>query len=241
MQSGSAGPAQARSAPGDAVNTPPPAGAGKPASAFWAAGAAVFLLAWLAGGLLAAPLARALHGHENLGAVLFVASSALAVVLPALSNLALVPAAVLVWGSAAVAAGLLLGWTLGSWLAFWLGRLVRRGWLGRWPRLSQVTDVDRWIQADHPMLSLVLLRMSFPVDVLSFSLGLFSARTSAWQVVLSTVLGAAPFALLFAWMPQLSGWGQLALLLGSCLVFVFYLVWVHRTRRRNTRRPPAPP
>jgi len=37
--------------------------------------------------------------------------------------------------------------------------------------------------------------------VLSYALGLFSARTTLAENVLSTALGAAPFALLFALVP----------------------------------------
>ena len=78
------------------------------------------------------------------------------------------------------------------------------------------------------LLSLVLLRMTFPVDVLSYALGLFSQRTSALDNALSTGLGAAPFALLFALVPSLSSRTQGAVLVVSSLVFVLYAAWMLR-------------
>lgn len=207
----------------------------------WAIGLAALLLwlAWMLGGLLAPRLALALHGHETLAGWLFLASSALAVVLPLLSNLPLVPAAVQLWGPGWTAAALLAGWTLGSWLAFVLGRLVRRGWLQHAPGLRQATDVDRWIHPRHPLASLVLLRMTFPIDVLSFALGLFSAQTTALRLVLSTLVGAAPFATAFAWLPQL-GWAwQLALLLAGAAVFVAYAAWMGRGAKRGREGAPG--
>lgn len=200
----------------------------------WALGLAALLLwlMWMLGGLLAPRLAQAMQGHETLAAWLFLASSALAVVLPLLSNLPLVPAAVQLWGLGWTAAALLAGWTLGSWLAFVLGRLVRHGWLKHAPGLRQATDVDRWIHPRHPVASLVLLRMAFPIDVLSFALGVFSAQTTAARLLLSTLIGAAPFAVLFAWLPQLRWTWQLALLLAGAGVFAGYAAWIGRVKRR---------
>lgn len=203
-------------------------------------GALLLWLAWMLGGLMAPRLALALHGHEGLAGALFVASTALAVVLPLLSNLPLVPAAVQLWGPAWTAAALLIGWTVGSWLAFLLGRLVRHGWLQHAPGLRQATDVDRWIHPRHPMASLVLLRMSFPIDVLSFALGLFSAQTTARRLVLSTLIGSAPFAVLFAWLPRLGWVWQLALLLAGTAVFLGYARWMSRSSREQQAGPPRP-
>ena len=53
-------------------------------------------------------------------------------------------------------------------------------------------------------------------------------KTSLAENMLSTLLGAAPFALLFAWIPSLSA-SMLALDFGvSSLLFVVYVRWVWR-------------
>jgi hypothetical protein len=70
--------------------------------------------------------------------------------------------------------------------------------------------------------------MTFPVDVLSYALGLFSRSTSMGEVVLSTAIGAAPFALLFAWFPTMSAALQWSVLGASVLAFVVHLRWVLR-------------
>lgn len=76
--------------------------------------------------------------------------------------------------------------------------------------------------------ALILLRMTFPVDVLSYALGLFSRQTTAIQNASSTALGAAPFAVLFAVFPTLSAVSQWAIFDGSTLVFMAYMMWVLR-------------
>ena len=64
------------------------------------------------------------------------------------------------------------------------------------------------------------------MDILSYVLGLFSARTTAKHNLVSTPLGVAPFSLLFAFFLTFSFLGQSALLGACALVFLDYLVWV---------------
>jgi uncharacterized membrane protein YdjX (TVP38/TMEM64 family) len=195
--------------------------------------AGLWVLALFAAGLAlvrwyAEPIAAALAAHGPLGVAVFFVTSALAVLLPAMTNLPLVPLAVLAWGPWWAAALLLSGWTAGSALSFVLGRHARALILRRFPSVRRHADIERLIHPQQRMASLVLLRMTFPVDVLSYALGLFSPRTTLAESTLATVIGAAPFALLFAIAPVLPPLAQLALFGGSALVFVAYLLWVLR-------------
>jgi uncharacterized membrane protein YdjX (TVP38/TMEM64 family) len=201
-------------------------------------GLGLWALALFVAGLLlarefAAPIRQVLDANAALGIVVFVASSALAVLLPVLSNLPLVPLAVLAWGPAWTACLLLLGWVMGASLSFALARRARGAILRHFPGVSRHADIERLIQPSHRMRSLVLLRMTFPVDVLSYALGLFSRQTTAAEVALSTCIGAAPFALLFAWVPVLPAAAQWAVFGGSTLVFVGYAWWVLRAPRKD--------
>lgn len=174
----------------------------------------------------AAPIEAALAAHGAASVAIFVITSALAVLMPAMTNLPLVPLATLAWGPWSTAALLLLGWTIGSTLSFALGRHARDLILRRFPSVQRHADIERLIHPRHRLASLVLLRMTFPVDVLSYALGLFSPRTTMAESALATVIGAAPFAVLFALAPALPPLAQLALFVGSALVFVAYLLWV---------------
>lgn len=176
----------------------------------------------------AQPIGQVLNAHAAAGAAVFVASSALAVVLPLASNLPLVPLAALAWGPGWTALWLLVGWVIGSAASFVLGRRVRAWILRRFPSIARHADIDRLVHPRHRFASLVSLRMTFPVDVLSYALGLFSCRTTLVEVTLSTALGAAPFAWLFAWFPTLSGGAQWAVLAASTAAFLVHLAWVFR-------------
>lgn len=178
----------------------------------------------------AIPIGEVLAEHPAAGIVVFVGSSALAVILPLASNLPLVALAVLAWGPVWTALLLLLGWMAGSIISFMLARWARHSILRRFPSVRRHADIDRLIHPRHRLVSLISLRMTFPVDVLSYALGLFSRQTTLAELTLSTTLGAAPFAFLFAWFPTLSGTAQWVVFGGSAAVFFVHLWWVlHET------------
>ena len=183
----------------------------------------------------ATPIQDLLSANARLGLLVFVVSSAVAVLIPVLTNLPLVPLAVLAWGPWWTAGLLLLGWVVGAALSFVLGRHARAWVLRHFPSVERHANIDRLIHPQHRLWSLVLLRMTFPVDVLSYSLGLFSRSTTLAENAISTSLGGAPFALLFALFPNFSTAGQLAVFGGSVLAFGAHALWV---LRRPSGAPP---
>lgn len=195
-------------------------------------GAAVVMLfgaALLLARVYAGPIQAVLAAYPRLGIVVFVATSAIAVLMPLLTNLPLVPLAVLAWGPAWTALLLLAGWVVGAAIAYALGRHARPLILRHLPSVQRHVGIDRLIHPQRRLSSLILLRMTFPVDVLSYALGLFSRHTTAAENLLSTAIGAAPFALLFAYYPALPTTAQLVVFALSVLVFVVYVRWIlHR-------------
>lgn len=181
----------------------------------------------------AGPIRAVVDEWQAAGLLGFFASSVLAVVLPALSNLPLMPVAVAAWGALPAAALLLAGWTVGSVLAFVLARRARGPVERHLPAVMRLADIDRLIDPRHRLLSLIVLRMSFPVDLLSHALGLFSRRTTWVEVALSTAFGGAPFAALFAAIPALPAAWQ-AIVVGATTVgFLVYAAWVWRAAPRH--------
>lgn len=177
----------------------------------------------------AAPIQNALAAHSRLGIVVFFVTSVVAVLLPMLTNLPLLPLAVLAWGPWWTALLLLLGWVGGAALSFWLGRHAQATILRHFPSVQRHADIDRLIHPRHRIGSLVMLRMTFPVDVLSYALGLFSRSTTLAENAVSTAIGGAPFALLFSWFPALSVTAQVVVFVASALLFVAYAAWLlHR-------------
>jgi uncharacterized membrane protein YdjX (TVP38/TMEM64 family) len=171
---------------------------------------------------------NAVASNDAFGVVVFFVTSVLAVLFPLASNLLLVPLAVLTWGPWWTAGLLLSGWIVGAGLSFALGRYASVFVLRHFPAAHRHADIDRLIHPRHRMGSLVLLRMTFPVDVLSYALGLFSRSTTLKENVVSTAIGAAPFAVMFSLFPTLSTSAQLAVIGATGLTFVAYAAWALR-------------
>ena len=176
----------------------------------------------------AEPIREVLAANGRAGVVVFVVTSVVAVLMPLLTNLPLVPIAVLAWGPWWTALLLMSGWVIGAALSFALGRHARSWILRHFPSVTRHVHIDRLIHPRHRMGSLIMLRMTFPVDVLSYALGMFSPRTSVADIVLSTAIGAAPFALLFALFPTLSTTVQVMVFVVSTAVFAIYTAWLLR-------------
>lgn len=189
----------------------------------------------------AAPIGAALAAHASVGLLVFVGSTALAVVLPLFTNLPLVPFAVLLWGPAWSSALILLGWVAGAALSFVIGRQLRPQVLRAFPNVERYARIDDLIHPRHRLGSLILLRMLFPLDILSYVLGLFSHRTTLLENMLSTAVGGLPFALLFGFFPALPGAFQALVFIASLLAFAGYARWVVRTREpAQPRLGPVP-
>lgn len=183
----------------------------------------------------AEPIRDAVSANAGLGIAVFFATSVVAVLMPMLTNLPLVPIAVLAWGPWWTALVLWSGWVVGAALAFALGRHGRTLILRSLPSVQRHARIDRLIHPQHRLWSLILLRMTFPVDVLSYALGLFSHRTTLLENAISTALGAAPFALLFALFPTLSDAAQGLVFALSLLVFLIYMFWMLRRAPGRSR------
>ena len=124
-----------------------------------------------------------------------------AVLAPGLT-LPLIPVAARAWGPIPAAIATIAGWTTGSLVAF----LIARRW--GYPLVRKLTSIERvkrlrrYIPEDL-FLSVVLLRMVTPMDVISYVLGLFTDMK--WSRYLAaTALGVAPSAFVLAVLGKLT-------------------------------------
>ena len=191
----------------------------------------LFGLAIVLSRLYAAQIGAVLGDHGRLGVAIFFATTALAVVVPLFSNLPLVPFAVLLWGPWWTALIIMAGWVAGAAISFDLARRASPLLLRKFPKVTRYARIDRLIHPRHHLLSLLVLRMTFPADILSYVLGLFSHKTTRFENALSTAIGGAPFAVLFAFFPALPLAQQAVVVLATTAVFAVYAVWVVRSHR----------
>lgn len=120
------------------------------------------------------------------------------VVFAPVSVLPIIPLAVSLFGSFNAAVLSIIGWAIGSQLAFIIARLWGKKLLARFMDLNKVEKISASIDQKNMFLSLIMLRISFPVDLLSYAVGMFT-NMHWFSYLIASIIGVAPFAFLYAY------------------------------------------
>lgn len=121
----------------------------------------------------------------------------------------------------------IIGWSIGAVIAFLIARYFNKNILSNFVLLEKIKKYEQKISPDSEFLSLVLLRMILPVDILSYMLGFFS-NISFIRYVLSTIIGITPFAVIFAYGGDALFSGKYIVLLAlMLLVFIAFGIGMH--------------
>ncbi len=120
----------------------------------------------------------------------------------------------------------MVGWTLGSAIAFLIARHAARPLLLRFVRLDRLEAVAEKVTPRTQFWGIVLLRHLVPVDVLSYALGLIPS-VSFGTYLAATVVGVTWFSFAFAYVGDALVTQNLYLLvtLGGASLAVFTIGW----------------
>lgn len=175
--------------------------------------------------------------HAALGAAGYVVALAASVVLLPLSSLPLIPLAMHLYGIWATALLSAAGWWIGSLIAFQVARLGRR-FLERVASLAAIDRLEHRIPADIGFGGIVVLRMIFPVDIVSFALGLLKhLRFSTYAV--ASLIGVLPFAFVWSYAGGELGAGRLLTFAAVAVVMTAAVLVIRRlwqARHRTLRQ-----
>ncbi len=167
------------------------------------AGVLILLLLFIGADLLTDTytneLTTFIQSYGTEGEVLFIALAMVAVVIPVWSNIFLLPFGTMTWGPFLTALFCIAGWWFGSIVSFYIARTYKEWLLTKYVSLRKYEFIDSLIPKEHVSLSLIFLRMTMPVDILSYGLGLFSKRITWRQNATTTLIGITPFAFIFSY------------------------------------------
>lgn len=131
----------------------------------------------------------------------------------------------------------IIGWTLGAAGAFGIARWCGRPLLERFMSLAKVDRAVAHISSETRFLTIVLLRMTLPVDIVSYALGLSRSVAFAPYIV-ATIIGVSYFSFAFAYLGDAlfaKHTGFAALLGGGSLV-LFLVCWAILIRHMRTHK-----
>ena len=161
--------------------------------------------------------------NNTLSMVYYVIFTAVAVVIAPISTLPLIPLASAMWGWFVVGLLSIAGWVLGSQIAFFLARRYGKSLVQKMVSFEKLERFEKSLPETNIFWTVVLLRMTVPVDVLSYAVGLFSKIKSS-TYFLATLLGVIPFAFIFAYTGTLSLGTQFIIVVEvAALILTIYL------------------
>ncbi len=133
-----------------------------------------------------------------IGIVAYTLLAAFTTVIAPLSSVPLIPITASIWGPMVAGLASITGWFIGALIAFGFSRKYGRGLVHRIFSREKVDAFEKMVPQQKLFWSIVFLRMTVPVDILSYVLGLFS--TISWTAyTLATLIGITPFAFLMAY------------------------------------------
>ena len=168
------------------------------------------------------PEIRRFVGSDDIfGMAVYVLVTASSIVAAPVSTIPLIPLASQTWGWFVAGILSILGWLIGSQIAFHLARRFGKPFVRKMASVERLAELEGRFSGRNLFWTVVLLRMTVPVDVLSYALGLFS-RMRAPSYFWATLIGITPFAFAFAYAGTLPPEFQVAtlfLLVGVVTVF----------------------
>jgi uncharacterized membrane protein YdjX (TVP38/TMEM64 family) len=165
----------------------------------------------------------------SIGMILYVLVTAFATVVAPVSALPLIPLAVSMWGWIVTGILSVIGWVIGSQIAFFIARKYGKTVIEKIISLEKIEDFEKHFSAKNIFWTVVFLRMTVPVDILSYALGLFSTMSST-SYFLATVIGVIPFAFIFSYAGSLPPGLQVMTFIE--IFFVLALVYVLKKKLR---------
>jgi len=162
-----------------------------------------------------------------IGVLSYIGITMVSIVIAPIGTGFLVPVAANSFGPALAALYSITGWTVGSVIAFLLARYVKRTALQDAAFIEKIRIYEQKLPRWYLYGLIIALRVSLPVDVVSYALGVASTiRLNAF--VVTTVIGITPFTFAFTYSAQSELWVQLVVGFVGIIVFLGGILFVKK-------------
>ncbi|MFT5179831.1 MAG: putative membrane protein YdjX (TVP38/TMEM64 family) [Candidatus Paceibacteria bacterium] len=160
--------------------------------------------------------------YGNYGLLVYVLATIVSTVVAPVNTLPLLPLAVSLWGVTVGALLSIIGWTIGGLIAYYIAREYGRPLVSKFVNLEKIEKVELHIPKRNMFWILIGLRVTMPVDLLSYALGLFT-KISYRMYFITTLIGVTPFAFVFAYAAGMPIGYQIGVLVFTFTVLLYGL------------------
>ncbi|HEY9583603.1 MAG TPA: VTT domain-containing protein [Candidatus Paceibacterota bacterium] len=137
--------------------------------------------------------------YGYLGMIIYILFNILSTVIAPINAVPLFPVATMLWGPFITAILSIIGWTLGSILAFLVAVKFGKRIVSRIIDVEKLQKIEDKLRGRDVFWWIVLIRMIVPVDILSYAIGLF-VPISLGKYTLATLIGVIPFAFIYSYL-----------------------------------------
>lgn len=132
--------------------------------------------------------------NETTAGFIFVGLAALSALLAPLSSAPLVPGAILIWNDFMVFLLLWVGWNLGHFLAYFIGRYAAYNIIRQIADTEKIEHYKKSLTGRKGFLFILFFCLAMPAEVPGYVLGIM--RYSAWRYFVAVSLSEIPFAII---------------------------------------------
>ncbi|MCH8945943.1 MAG: TVP38/TMEM64 family protein [Nanoarchaeota archaeon] len=166
-----------------------------------------------------------LIGNNVYGILVYILITIIAIVVAPISMMPLIPIISNVFGWVFGAIFTFIGWTIGTFIVFFLCRKYGIDLIKKFISLKQINKLESKIPRENLFIDIVLLRTIIPVDILSYALGLFS-KVDFKTYALATMIGIIPFTIVFSYLGTVPLWYQVS----GIILVVLLITTIHILR-----------
>ena len=168
--------------------------------------------------------------HSQAGHLVYTLIMAGAVIIAPAETLPLLPIAVSVWGANLAAILTILGWVVGSMIAFFIARKFGRKIVHRFVEKYDIDELKEALPKKNLFWAVAFARIFLPVDIISYAVALFTRMH--WFVYLTaTLLGTSIFAFLFAYGAKLPMYLQVV----AGIIILIFIIFEYRNLRKRLK------
>ena len=164
---------------------------------------------------------KELIGNDFRGILIYLLITVFAIVVAPVSMMPLIPIASNLYGVFYAAIINIIGWTIGSFIVFFICRKYGVKLIKKFVSLENIYQWENKIPKKKVFFTLILLRMTVPVDILSYALSLLT-KINFKTYAITTIVGIIPFAFVFSYLGTIPAIYQIIgfILIGFMIVFL---------------------
>ena len=146
----------------------------------------------------------------------------------------LIPVASSIFGASHTAIYTVIGWSLGSLIAFSIAQDYGKPVVKKFASLKKIEEIQELVPGEAIFLNIVLLKIFFPIDLLNYALGVLT-KMKKLNFFLASILSSIPFAFFFSFAGELDILQQIIIFIfGGGIFILFSYLYLRRCIRNKS-------